>query len=108
MGGNAMLQLVPNPRLGTETAFPRAAAPPASSASGVIINLGIGQPDFKTPQHIVEAAIGAARRSSRLHAGPGHPARARVGGQTEASHDVEVSLTTSPSAGRQATMFFSS
>ncbi len=26
-----------------------------------IINLGIGQPDFKTPQHIVEAAIKALR-----------------------------------------------
>ena len=26
-----------------------------------IVNLGIGQPDFKTPQHIVEAAIKALR-----------------------------------------------
>ena len=47
-------------RLGTETAFEVLARAEALKASGRdIINLGIGQPDFKTPPHIVEAAIKA-------------------------------------------------
>jgi hypothetical protein len=46
-----------------------------------IINLGIGQPDFRTPDFIVEAAVkGAARRQPRLYAGNRHPAAARGGG----------------------------
>ncbi len=49
-------------RLGTETAFEVLARAAALSAQGKdVINLGIGQPDFKTPQHIVEAAIKALR-----------------------------------------------
>ena len=48
--------------LGTETAFEVLARANALAASGRdIINLGIGQPDFKTPEHIVEAAIKALR-----------------------------------------------
>ena len=48
-------------RLGTETAFEVLARAKALEAKGKhIINLGIGQPDFQTPDHIVEAA--AARR----------------------------------------------
>ena len=46
--------------LGTESAFgvlARAAA--LGSAGKDIINLGIGQPDFRTPDHIVEAGIKA-------------------------------------------------
>ena len=47
-------------RLGTETAFEVLARAEALKASGRdIINLGIGQPDFKTPPHIVEAAVKA-------------------------------------------------
>ena len=47
-------------RLGTETAFEVLARAEALKASGRdIINLGIGQPDFKTPEHIVEAAVKA-------------------------------------------------
>lgn len=47
-------------RLGTETAFEVLARANALAASGRdIINLGIGQPDFKTPDHVVEAAIKA-------------------------------------------------
>ncbi|HLI14108.1 MAG TPA: pyridoxal phosphate-dependent aminotransferase [Alphaproteobacteria bacterium] len=43
-------------RLGTETAFEVLARANALAAAGRdIINLGIGQPDFKTPTHIVEA-----------------------------------------------------
>ena len=49
-------------RLGTETAFEVLARAEALKASGRdIINLGIGQPDFKTPDHIVDAAIKALR-----------------------------------------------
>ena len=47
-------------RLGTETAFEVLARAEALKASGRdIINLGIGQPDFKTPPHIVDAAVKA-------------------------------------------------
>ena len=49
-------------RLGTETAFDVLARAEQLVADGRdIINLGIGQPDFKTPSHIVEAAIKALR-----------------------------------------------
>ncbi len=49
-------------RLGTESAFTVLARAQALAASGRdIINLGIGQPDFKTPEHICEAAIQAIR-----------------------------------------------
>ena len=44
-------------KLGTENAFIVLAKAKALEAQGKeIINLGIGQPDFRTPQHIVEAA----------------------------------------------------
>ena len=49
-------------RLGTETAFEVLARAAELERSGMeIINLGIGQPDFKTPEHIVEAAVKALR-----------------------------------------------
>jgi aspartate/methionine/tyrosine aminotransferase len=49
-------------RLGEENAFAVLARATALAAEGKdIINLGIGQPDFKTPPHIVEAAIKALR-----------------------------------------------
>jgi aspartate aminotransferase len=49
-------------RLGTETAFEVLARANALAASGRdIVNLGIGQPDFQTPPHIVEAACKALR-----------------------------------------------
>ena len=44
-------------RLGTESAFEVLARAKELEAQGRdIINLGIGQPDFPTPEHIVEAA----------------------------------------------------
>jgi len=47
-------------RLGTESAFVVLARAGALAAQGRdIINLGIGQPDFRTPDHIVEAAVKA-------------------------------------------------
>ena len=49
--------------LGTETAFSvLARADQLSRMGNNIINLGIGQPDFKTPTHIVEAGIKALKR----------------------------------------------
>jgi len=48
--------------LGTETAFEVLARATALAQSGRdIVNLGIGQPDFPTPPHVVEAAIKALR-----------------------------------------------
>ena len=47
-------------RIGEENAFAVLARATALAAQGRdIINLGIGQPDFRTPDHIVEAAIKA-------------------------------------------------
>ena len=49
-------------RLGDENAFAVLARAAQLSAQGKdIINLGIGQPDFPTPPHIVEAAIKALK-----------------------------------------------
>ena len=51
-----------NLNLGTETAFSVfARANKLASEGKNIINLGIGQPDFQTPEHIVEAGIKALR-----------------------------------------------
>src|SRR6201988_4866051 len=61
--GNAMLKTVANfDRIGEENAFAVLARANALAAQGRdIINLGIGQPAFKTPEHIQEAAIKAIR-----------------------------------------------
>jgi aspartate/methionine/tyrosine aminotransferase len=58
-----MLKTVANfDRIGEENAFAVLARANALAAQGRdIINLGIGQPDFKTPAHIAEAAIKAIR-----------------------------------------------
>ena len=58
-----MLKTVPAfDRIGEENAFAVLARANALSAQGRdIINLGIGQPDFRTPDFIVEAAIKALR-----------------------------------------------
>ena len=57
--------LVTNPmfdRMGEENAFAVLARATQLAAGGKdIINLGIGQPDFKTPDHIVEAGIKALK-----------------------------------------------
>jgi aspartate/methionine/tyrosine aminotransferase len=62
-------------RLGTETAFDVLARAEALAATGRdVINLGIGQPDFKTPPHIVEAAVKALRDGHHGYtASPGVP-----------------------------------
>ena len=61
--GNAMLKTIADfDRIGEENAFAVLARANALAAQGRdIINLGIGQPDFRTPEHIVEAAIKALR-----------------------------------------------
>jgi aspartate/methionine/tyrosine aminotransferase len=58
-----MLHTVPAfDRIGEENAFAVLARATALASQGRdIINLGIGQPDFRTPVHIVEAAIKALR-----------------------------------------------
>ena len=63
-------------RLGTETAFEVLARAEELARSGQdIINLGIGQPDFKTPPHIVEAAVRALRDGHHGYTpAPGIPA----------------------------------
>src|ERR1700710_697481 len=49
-------------RIGEENAFAVLARATLLAARGRdIINLGIGQPDFRTPEHIVEAAVKALR-----------------------------------------------
>jgi len=57
-------------RLGTETAFEVLARAKAMEAKGKeIIHLEIGEPDFNTPQHIIDAAI-QALNSGQTHYGP--------------------------------------
>ncbi|WP_159589075.1 pyridoxal phosphate-dependent aminotransferase [Chelativorans xinjiangense] len=58
-----MLQTVPAfDRIGEENAFAVLARATELAHQGRdIINLGIGQPDFRTPEHIVEAAVKALR-----------------------------------------------
>ena len=61
---SATLPLAPAiERLGTETAFSVLARAQALERSGrSVIHLEIGEPDFDTPPHVVEAAVDALRR----------------------------------------------
>ena len=53
-------------RLGTETAFEVLARAKALEAEGKdMIHLQIGEPDFDTPPHIVEAAVKALREDRK-------------------------------------------
>ena len=107
-----MLQLVPHlQRLGTETAFEVLARAAELQRRGKdIINLGIGQPDFKTPQHIVEAAIKALRDGHHGYT-PAQgilPLREAVAADLARRHGVEVDpdcIVIMP--GGKPTMFFS-
>ena len=73
-------------RIGEENAFAVLARATALAAQGRdIINLGIGQPDFRTPEHIVEAAIKALQDGHHGYTpGDRHPAAARGGGRRSA------------------------
>ena len=68
-------------RLGTESAFEVLARAKAMEAAGhKIIHLEIGEPDFPTAPHIVDAAVEALREGhDPLRARAGHPAAARGG-----------------------------
>lgn len=81
-------------RIGEENAFAVLARANALAAQGRdIINLGIGQPDFRTPDHIAEAAIKAIRDGHHGYtAAVGIPAlREAVSADLHKRHGVEVS-----------------
>ena len=97
-------------RLGTESAFDVLARAQALAARGrSVINLGIGQPDFKTrAAHRRGRREGAARRAPRLHARPASRAlreaiaadlRERLGVEVDPGQVVVV-------PGGKVTMFF--
>ncbi len=96
--------------LGTETAFEVLARANALAAQGhSIINLGIGQPDFPTPPHIVEAGRKALADGHHGYtAANGIPAlREAVAADLYRRHRVEVSpaqVLVVP--GGKVTMFF--
>jgi len=97
-------------RLGTESAFEVLARAQALAATGKdIINLGIGQPDFRTPEHIVEAGIKALRDGHHGYtAANGIPSlREAVAADLDRRHGVEVNpgnVVVVP--GGKPTMFF--
>jgi len=97
-------------RLGTESAFEVLARAQALAAQGKdIINLGIGQPDFRTPDHIVEAGISALRDGHHGYTpANGLPAlRQAVAADLHKRHGTEVNpdnVVVVP--GGKPTMFF--
>jgi aspartate aminotransferase len=107
-----MLQLVSAlQRLGTETAFEVLARADHLQRQGKsIVNLGIGQPDFKTPAHIVEAAIKALREGHHGYT-PAQgilPLREAVAKDLLRRHSVQVHPDTIVIwPGGKPTMFFS-
>ena len=79
--------------LGTETAFEVLARANALEAAGrEIINLGIGQPDFQTPEHIVEAAIKALKDGHHGYtpASGIPPLRQAISDDLYRRHDVRI------------------
>ncbi|MGF1593594.1 MAG: pyridoxal phosphate-dependent aminotransferase [Kiloniellaceae bacterium] len=97
-------------RLGTESAFEVLARAKQLEAGGRdIVNLGIGQPDFQTPEHIVEAAVKALRDGHHGYTpANGIPAlREAVAEDLELRHRVSVDpagIVVVP--GGKVTMFF--
>jgi len=106
-----MLHLAANlKRLGTETAFDVLAKAGRLQAAGAdIINLGIGQPDFPTPDHIVEAAVKALRDGHHGYT-PANgilPLREAVAADLNKRHGVTVDPETVVVVpGGKVTMFF--
>ncbi len=97
-------------RLGTESAFEILARAKALEAEGRdIINLGIGQPDFSTPENVVEAAVKALRDGHHGYT-PANgilPLRQTVAADIEKRHGVVVdpdNVLVVP--GGKVTMFF--
>jgi aspartate aminotransferase len=107
-----MLQMAESmSRLGTESAFEVLARAAKLEAQGKsIINLGIGQPDFKTPDHIVEAAIKALRDGHHGYT-PANgilPLRQAVAADFERRNGVKIDPDTVVIVpGGKVTMFFS-
>lgn len=97
-------------RLGTESAFEVLARARQLEAQGrSIINLGIGQPDFQTPEHIVEAAVKALRDGHHGYtAANGIPElREAVAEDLETRHNLRVDPNTVVVVpGGKVTMFF--
>lgn len=97
-------------RLGTETAFEvLARAQQLADEGRSVINLGIGQPDFRTPDHVVEAAVKALGDGHHGYtAAPGIPAlREAVAADIARHRGVEVDpgrIVVVP--GGKVTMFF--
>ena len=97
-------------RLGTESAFEVLARAKALEEEGRdIINLGIGQPDFTTPENIVEAAVKALRDGHHGYtpAGGIGPLREAVAADIEKHRGVAVDpghVVIVP--GGKVTMFF--
>ena len=97
-------------RLGTESAFEvLARAQKLADRGRDIINLGIGQPDFRTPGHVVEAAVKALRDGHHGYTpANGIPAlREAVAADLHRRHGVEVDpghVVVVP--GGKPTMFF--
>lgn len=97
-------------RLGTESAFMVLARAQRLATQGRdIINLGIGQPDFRTPEHIVEAGIRALRDGHHGYTpANGLPVlREAVAADLNRRHGVEVNpdnVVIMP--GGKPTMFF--
>ena len=96
--------------LRSESAFAVLARANALEAAGrQVINLGIGQPDFRTPEHIVEAAVRALRDGHHGYTPPGGiaPLREAVAGDLAARLNVTVDpalVLVVP--GGKVTMFF--
>jgi aspartate/methionine/tyrosine aminotransferase len=81
-------------RIGEENAFAVLARANALAAQGRdIINLGIGQPDFRTPDHIVEAAVKALRDGHHGYTAANGipPLREAVAADLHKRYGVEVS-----------------
>ena len=98
-------------RLGTESAFEVLVRARALEAQGIdVIHLEIGEPDFATPAHIVEAGV-KALRDGATHYGPpaGIPAlREAVAADVSASRGISVhpdQVVVTP--GGKPVMFFS-
>lgn len=96
-------------RIGEENAFTVLARAQALANEGLdIINLGIGQPDFRTPEHIIEAAIKALRDGHHGYTAATGIPELRVG--VAADIDRRLGLDVSPEnvlivPGGKVTMF---
>ncbi|MTI06874.1 pyridoxal phosphate-dependent aminotransferase [Roseibium denhamense] len=89
-----MVKTIPGfDRIGEENAFAVLSRATELQQQGRdIINLGIGQPDFRTPEHISEAAIKAIRDGHHGYTpATGIPAlREAVAADLKTRHDVEI------------------